>query len=171
MDIQSLASVVPVQGEAAIDGLDYIGSGSEYLTFTLGDEHYGVDILSVKEIRGWENPTLIPNSPGHVKGVINIRGTIIPIIDLRIRFGVGEAEYSPVTVVIVLTTISEGKVRMMGFVVDTVSDVLNTGKNEIKPAPPFGTSIPPDMIEGMANVGQNVVTLLSIRQLLDLEDC
>ena len=170
MDIQSLATSVPIQGEVVLEGLDFIRSGEEFLTFTLGDEHYGVDILSVKEIRGWERPTLIPNSPDYIKGVINIRGVIIPIIDLRIRFGVGEVFYSPMTVVIVLAVDAPGHHRMMGFVVDTVSDVLSAEKDEIKPAPAFGTSIAAAAIEGLVNVNDDVVTILNTEQLLTLED-
>jgi len=170
LDIQALASTIPVEGEAILEGLDFIRSGKEYLTFSLGQENYGVDILRVKEIRGWEAPTLIPNSPDYVKGVINIRGTIIPIVDLRIRFGVGKTEYLPVTVVIVLTVGSVEKSRMMGFVVDAVSDVLSAHQEEIKAAPAFGANIPTNMIEGLVNVGDSVVTLLSTDQLLDLED-
>ncbi len=170
MDIQSLASTIPAEGEVILEGLDFIRSGKEYLTFALGDEHYGVDILRVKEIRGWENPTLIPNAPEYVKGVINIRGTIIPIVDLRIRFGVGEVVYLPVTVVIVLSVGTVEKSRMMGFVVDAVSDVLSTEKENIKAAPAFGNNIPAEIIEGLVNVDDSVVTLLSTDQLLSLED-
>lgn len=170
MDIQSLATSVPVEGEVVLEGLDFIRSGEEFLTFALGDEHYGVDILSVKEIRGWESPTLIPNSPDYVRGVINIRGVIIPIIDLRIRFGVGEVFYSPMTVVIVLAVDTPERNRMMGFVVDAVSDVLSAEREDIKPAPAFGTSIATATIEGLVNVNDNVVTILSTEQLLTLED-
>ena len=170
MDIQSLVSSVPVEGEVILEGLDFVSNGEEYLTFILGDEHYGVDILKVKEIRGWENPTLIPNSPDYVKGVINIRGTIIPIVDLRIRFGVGEVNYSPSTVVIVLTVEVADRVRMMGFVVDAVSDVLNAERSQIKSAPAFGINIPSVMIEGLVNVNDTVVTILASEQLLNLEE-
>lgn len=169
MDLQALVSSVPVEGEVMLEGLDFIRSGDEYLTFTLGSEHYGVDILSVKEIRGWERPTLIPNSPDYVKGVINIRGVIVPIIDLRIRFGVGEAVYSPTTVVIVLSIESGDKSRMMGFVVDAVSDVLSVSSDDIRSAPTFGTSIPADTLAGLVNVSNNVVTILESHRLLMLE--
>lgn len=170
MDIQALAQTVPVEGVVNLEGIDFVNSGDEYLTFCLGDEHYGVDILSVKEIRGWESPTLIPNSPDYIKGVINIRGIIIPIIDLRIRFEVGDPTFSSTTVVIVLSSENEKNKCMMGFVVDAVSDVLNVEAGDIKKAPSFGGTIPSNMVEGLVNVGDNVVTVISIEQLLTLED-
>lgn len=170
LDIQQLAKTVPVEGEIDLEGIDFIDNGNEYLTFCLGDEHYGVDILSVKEIRGWEAPTLIPNSPNYVKGVINIRGVIVPIIDLRVRFGVGDVCYSPTTVVIVLAIDTPAMKCMMGFVVDAVSDVLNADAKAIKKAPAFGGNIPFDMVEGLVNVEQDVVTILVTSQLLTLED-
>ncbi len=170
MNIQGLANTIPVEGEVNLAGIDYVNNGDEYLTFCLGDEHYGVDILSVKEIRGWEVPTLIPNSPDYVKGVINIRGIIIPIIDLRIRFDIGEVTYLPTTVVIVLTVESPGINRMMGFVVDAVSDVLNAEASDIKKFPAFCGNISPEMIEGLVNVGDDVVTILTTEQLLTLKE-
>jgi purine-binding chemotaxis protein CheW len=170
VDIQELAKTVPVEGEVSLEGIDFISNGEEYLTFTLGQEHYGVDILSVNEIRGWEQPTLIPNSPDYIKGVINIRGSIIPIIDLRLRFSVGEVDYNPTTVVIILTIDTPALKCMMGFVVDTVSDVLNSKAGDIKKAPAFGGNIPSEMVEGIVNVGENVVTILVVEQLLTLEN-
>ena len=101
---------------------EYIVNGVQYLTFMLGGESYGVDILAVKEIRGWEDATLVPNSPGFVKGVVNLRGAIVPIIDLRIRFDVGEIDYLPTTVVVILSGESDsGDNRTVGFIVDAVS--------------------------------------------------
>jgi len=156
--------------EFQLEGIDFISSGNQYLTFNLGEEHYGVDILTVKEIRGWENPTCIPNSPGYVKGVVNLRGVIVPIIDLRIQFQVGTADYTPTTVVIVLTLENERVQRTMGFVVDAVSDVLNAEEEAIKKAPAFGSSVRTEYIEGLVNVGEDVVTLLNIEELLSLEE-
>lgn len=170
MDIQELAKTIPIEGEVDLEGINFVSDGDEYLTFCLGDENYGVEILTVKEIRGWETPTIIPNSPEYVKGVINIRGMIIPIIDLRIRFSVGEVSYFPTTVVIVLNLDNERMSCMMGFVVDGVSDVLNTVPGDISPAPIFGGMIPGNLVEGMVNVGENVVTLLAVEQLLTLEE-
>jgi len=169
VDIQALAQTVPVEGVVNLEGIDFVKNGDEYLTFCLGSEHYGVEILSVKEIRGWEQPTLIPNSPDYVKGVINIRGIIIPIIDLRMRFSVGEPTYNNTTVVIVLSLDNDSMNCMMGFV-DAVSDVLNVEGGDMKKAPNFGGTLPIDMVEGLVNVGENVVTIISTEQLLTLED-
>ncbi len=169
MDLQELAKTIPVEGEIVLESTGHIDNGDEYLTFCLGSEQFGFDILSVKEIRGWEQPTLIPNSPDYVKGVINIRGTIIPIIDLRIQFGVGEADYLPTTVVIVLAVEGTAKNCMMGFVVDAVSDVLTANPGDIKKAPAFGGNLPTEMVAGLVNSGSDVVTILVTEQLLTLE--
>lgn len=169
MDIQALAQQIPVEGEHSLEGIDFITNGEQYLTFMLSDEQYAVDILCVEEIRSWEKPTQIPNAPSYVKGVINMRGVIVPIIDLREKFGVGEPTYSEITVVIVLTIEGEGKPKTIGFVVDAVSDVLNAEEHEIKKAPLFGGSVPPNYIEGLINQGSGVVTLINVNQLKKIQ--
>lgn len=169
MNIQELAAEIPSEGEHSLEGIDFITSGEQYLTFLLADEQYAVDILCVEEIRSWENPTKIPNSPSYVKGVINMRGIIVPIIDLRLKFTIGEAIYTEVTVVIVLTIENEGNTRTIGFVVDAVSDVLNTEEDDIKNAPAFGGCVPQQYIAGIVNVGKNVVTLLNVDALQIIE--
>lgn len=169
MDIQDLAQEIPEEGKYSLEGIDFISSGEQYLTFTLQTEQYAVDILCVEEIRSWENPTKIPNSPHYVCGVINMRGIIVPIIDLRLQFNIGDAIYTDTTVVIVLTLESEGHSRTIGYVVDTVSDVLNIEPNEIKNAPAFGGCVPPHYIEGLINVADNVVTLLNVSSLHKIE--
>ncbi len=169
LDIQTLATDIPVQGEHTLAGLDFITDGDQYLTFMLSQEQYAVDILCVEEIRSWEIPTKIPNAPIHVKGVINMRGVIVPIIDLRLKFNLGLAKNTATTVVIVLTIDGIENSKTIGFVVDAVSDVLNAEKNEIKPALAFGSCLPQRYIEGMVNVGDNVVTLLNIQALQVLE--
>jgi len=169
MDIQMLAEEIPVEGEYSLEGIDFITSGEQYLTFLLSEEQYAVDILCVEEIRSWENPTRIPNSPSYIKGVINMRGIIVPIVDLRMKFNIGEASYCDTTVVIVLTVETEDKTRTIGFVVDAVSDVLNVEDNEIKPAPAFGGCVPPNYLSGLVNVGENVVTLLNVKALQAVE--
>lgn len=169
MNIQALAEEIPVEGEYSLEGIDFITNGEQYLTFILGNEQYAVDILCVEEIRSWERPTLIPNAPAYVKGVINMRGVIVPIIDLRLKFSIGEATYSEVTVVIVLTVEVENKSRTIGFVVDAVSDVLNAEDSDIQSAPAFGGCIPKHYVEGLVNVGDNVVTLLDVKSLQQLE--
>lgn len=169
MDIQALAKDIPVEGEYSLEGIDFITNGEQYLTFLLANEQYAVDILCVEEIRSWEQPTRIPNAPYYVKGVINMRGTIVPIIDLRLKFNVGQADYSAVTVVIVLTVETEESSRTIGFVVDAVSDVLNAEQSEIKNAPAFGGCVPQQYIEGLINTSDNVVTLLNVETLQLIE--
>jgi purine-binding chemotaxis protein CheW len=169
MDIQMLAEEVPVEGEHSLEGIDFITSGEQYLAFLLGEEQYAIDILCVEEIRSWENPTKIPNSPNYIKGAINMRGIIVPIVDLRMKFNIGVASYCETTVVIVLTVETEEKTRTIGFVVDAVSDVLNVEANEIKPAPAFGGCVPQNYLDGLVNVDENVVTLLNVKALQAVE--
>ncbi len=169
MDIQSLVDNVPVEGEYSLEGIDFITSGEQFLTFQLAQEQYGVDILCVEEIRSWEQPTIIPNSPSYIKGVINMRGIIVPIIDLRMKFSIGEAVYNETTVVVVLTVENKHITRTIGFVVDAVSDVLNAEENEILNAPVFGGCISQHYIKGLVNVGDNIVTLLNVQALQSIE--
>jgi purine-binding chemotaxis protein CheW len=169
MDIQMLAEEIPVEGEYSLEGIDFITSGEQYLAFLLADEQYAVDILCVEEIRSWESPTKIPNAPSYIKGAINMRGIIVPIVDLRMKFNIGEANYSETTVVIVLTVETTEKTRTIGFVVDAVSDVLNVEESEIKPAPAFGGCVPQSYLDGLVNVGDNVVTLLNVKALQAVE--
>ena len=111
---------------------------NQVLTFTLGEETYGVDILRVQEIRGWSPVTRIPQAPAHVLGVLNLRGSIVPIVDLRMRFNLERAEYTPLTVIIVLSVESPVGRRDFGVVVDGVSDVIDVGASDVKPAPEMG---------------------------------
>ena len=134
----------------------------EYLTFRLGDEEYGIDILKVQEIRGYENPTRIANAPHFLKGVINLRGTIVPIVDLRLRFGCDAAEYNSFTVTIVLHI---GQ-RTIGTVVDSVSDVMEISAAAIRPAPEMSSAIEAAFIRGLAQVGERMVVLLDIESML-----
>lgn len=169
MDIQSLVGEVPIEGEYALEDIGFISSGEQYLTFSLGNEQYAISILSVEEIRSWEQPTHIPNSPEFVKGVINMRGVIVPIIDLRLKFNIGKAVYCDTTVVVVLTAEHLKKSRTMGFVVDAVSDVLNVKQNDIKPALALGGRLPLHFVEGIVNVADDVVTLLDVIALQVIE--
>lgn len=142
----------------------------QFLSFTLGDEEYGVDILRVQEIRSWEPVSRIPNVPGYEKGVVNLRGAIVPIIDLRERFGLGHLEYTPLTVVVVLQIqTEEGKMRTMGVVVDSVSDVVDVDKKTIQDAPNFGTKVSTEFINGLASVNDRMVMLLDVEKLLKLD--
>ncbi|MDX2193765.1 MAG: chemotaxis protein CheW [Gemmatimonadales bacterium] len=140
---------------------------AQYLTFVLAGEEYGVDILRVQEIKGWDVPTPIPNTPDHIRGVINLRGTIVPIVDLRRRFGLPVAEYGPMTVVIVLKVHGADRQRIIGIVVDAVSDVCSVGGDELRPPPDFGGAVAVDFVRGLATVGGRMTILLDIDQLLD----
>lgn len=169
MNIQELANDIPIEGEYNLEGIDFISSGDQYLTFSLDEEQYAVDILCVEEIRSWEQPTIIPNAPNYVKGVINMRGIIVPIIDLRIKFSIGQAVYLETTVVIVLTYQDDESTRTIGFVVDAVSDVLNAEQSDIKTAPAFGGCVDQQYIDGLINSEDNVVTLLNVPALQHIE--
>jgi purine-binding chemotaxis protein CheW len=146
------------------------GSG-QFLTFVLAGEHYGVDILRVREIRGWVPVTPIPNAPSYVQGVLNLRGTIVPVFDLRMRFGLPRQEYGATTVVIVLAvTAPAGARRILGVVVDAVSDVFNVPAEEIRPAPDFGSTVRTEFIQGMASIGERLIVLLDTDRLLTIEE-
>lgn len=145
-------------------------ASGQYLTFIMDDEEYGVDILCVQEIRGWEPTTPLPNAPTHIKGVINLRGTIVPIVDLRQCFGLKAIEYSAVTVVIVLKVKTTEGSRVMGIVVDAVSDVYTLAREDMRSAPDLGSSINTDFIEGLVSVEEKMVILLNIDKLLVTEE-
>jgi purine-binding chemotaxis protein CheW len=140
--------------------------GNQFLTFRLGDEVYGVDILRVQEIKGYTAVTKIPNQPGYIKGVMNLRGTIVPIVELRTKVGMETIDYTAHTVIVVVVV--QG--RIMGFVVDSVSDVLNIGKKDIQAPPKFGTKVDVSFLQGIAQCGDSLVALLNIDQLLAGED-
>ena len=139
----------------------------EYLTFTLGEEQYGVDILKVKEIRGWETLREIHDVPDYVKGVLDFRGVIVPIVDLRVRFGVENVEYLETTVIVVLST--ENDSSMMGIVVDSVSDVLTVEQSEMKRAPSLGSKINTDYILGIVSGDEGMIMLVDSEMLIDKE--
>ena len=139
----------------------------QYLTFVMDDEEYGVDILSVQEIRGWEKTTKIPNSPTYLKGVINLRGTIVPIVDLRVKFNLDSVEYTPITVVIVLKLSFEEGDRTVGIVVDAVSDVYSISEDDIRESPDVTNSSNNSFIKGLANVNDKMVIILELDKLLD----
>lgn len=142
----------------------------QFLTFIMAGEEYGVDILTVQEIRGWESVTPIPNSPPHVKGVINLRGTIVPIIDLRLRFGLDNVSYGPMTVVVVMKVESARGKRIMGIVVDAVSDVYSLSMQEMRIAPDLGDHVNTSYIKGLVNVDSKMVILLDINELLGADN-
>jgi purine-binding chemotaxis protein CheW len=138
----------------------------EYLTFTLGSEEYGMDILKVQEIRGYDSVTHIANSPDFMKGVINLRGVIVPIIDMRIKFNLGTVVYDEFTVVIIMKVLG----RVIGMVVDGVSDVVTLSLDQIKPAPEFGSSINAEYITGIGTVNEQMLILTDIERLLGSDD-
>jgi len=139
--------------------------GNEFLTFRLGGEEYAIEILKVQEIRGWEAPTAIANTPEFIKGVINLRGTIVPIVDLRLKFK-GEAKYDEFTVVIILSVAR----RVLGIVVDAVSDVITLAPAQIRPAPEFGGSLDTRFITGLGTVGERMLILTDIERLMTSRD-
>jgi purine-binding chemotaxis protein CheW len=137
-------------------------AGGEFLTFTLGAEEYGMDILKVQEIRGYDAVTAIANTPAFIKGVINLRGIIVPIVDLRIKFNLGKIDYDQFTVVIILTL----GTRVVGVVVDSVSDVLTLTPEQIKAAPTLSTSLDTRYIIGLGTIEQRMLILVDIEKLM-----
>ena len=137
------------------------GAGSEYLAFTLGSEEYGIDILKVQEIRGYEAVTRIANAPEFIKGVINLRGIIIPVVDMRIKFKLGTPTYDQFTVVIILNIAG----RVMGMVVDSVSDVTTLTPDQVKPAPDMGSAFSTDYLIGLGTVDDRMLILVDIDRL------
>lgn len=154
----------------AAEGIKTEGEGTQFLTFILADEAYGVEILRVQEIKGWTPVTRIPNTPEYMQGVLNLRGTIVPIIDMRMRFNLEHVEYTPVTVIIVLSVKSENGERVIGLVVDSVSDVIDVDAQDIKATPDFGTSLNTEFINGLATSNDNMVMLLDVDKLLSVEE-
>ena len=134
----------------------------QFLTFNLAEEFYGVDILKVQEIKGYTNVTKIPNTPEYLKGVLNLRGTIVPIVDLRMKFGMGVTDPTPFTVVVVVNV----RNRVMGFLVDAVSDVLDLNAKDIQPPPELGNTVDITFVAGIGNSNDHLVTLLDIDRVL-----
>ncbi|BCS52677.1 chemotaxis protein CheW [Geobacter sp. SVR] len=141
-------------------------SGQEYVTFTLNDELYAFDALNVQEIIELTGVTKVPHLPSYLKGVINLRGTIIPVVDLKEKFGMQSGEYKKHTCIIV-TEFSRG---VMGLIVDTVSDILNMSPRDISAAPDFGASINTEFIAGMGKTGDNLVLVLDVDKVLSVDE-
>jgi purine-binding chemotaxis protein CheW len=138
----------------------------EALAFKLGNEEYGIKILKVQEIRGYEAVTRIASAPEHVKGVVNLRGTIVPIVDMRIKFKLGEPTYNQFTVVIILNI----QDRVVGMVVDSVSDVISLTADQIKPAPDMGGALNTDYLVGLGTVDERMIILVDIDRLISSEE-
>ena len=141
-------------------------TGREYLTFTLGDEEYGIDILMVQEIRGYETVTKIANAPEFIKGVINLRGIIVPVVDMRIKFNLENVVYNQFTVVIVLNVCG----RVIGMVVDGVSDVIELTPEQIHATPEFGSSLDTQYLIGLGTVDDRMIILVDIERLMSSQE-
>lgn len=152
-----MATVAKLAGEAV---------GQEFLVFTLGDEEYGIDILKVQEIRGYDQVTRIANTPSFIKGVTNLRGVIVPIVDLRIKFAQPDVDYNENTVVIVLNL----EHREVGIVVDGVSDVLSLRPDQIRPAPEFAVTMSTEYLTGLGSMDERMLILVDIEKLLNSEE-
>ena len=138
----------------------------EFLTFTLGAEEYGVDILKVQEIRGYDTVTRIPDTPAFIKGVINLRGTIVPVVDMRLKFKLAQADYNEFTVMIILNIAG----RVVGMVVDSVSDVMQLGPEQICPAPEFGGAVSTRFVTGIGTLDQRMLILVDIEKLMSSQE-
>jgi purine-binding chemotaxis protein CheW len=144
-------------------------AASQVLTFMIGDATYGIDIPCVQEIRGWSAVTRLPHAPADVLGVLNLRGTIVPILDLRLRFGCTDVQYTPVTVIIVVSVSSPKGPRDFGMVVDAVSDVIDIAPEDVKPAPELGAEAHSTYVRGLLAVADRMVVLLDIDLLIGRE--
>lgn len=149
-----------------ISSLAVAGVAREYLTFRLDQEEYGIDILKVQEIRGYESPTRVANAPDFIKGVVNLRGTIVPIVDMRLKFNCSKAEYNTFTVVIILNLRS----RIVGIVVDSVSDVMELPPESFRSAPDVESVIDSGSVLGLGSVGDRMLILLDIERLMAAPD-
>jgi purine-binding chemotaxis protein CheW len=138
----------------------------QYLTVNLAHEEYGIDILAVREIRGWSSVTRIPQAPEYVLGVLNLRGAIVPVIDMRLRFGLAREEYTATTVTVIITVAG----RNFGVVVDAVSDVLDIAPDKVRPVPDMGTTVDTEYLKGLTSIGERMVLLLDVDKLLQPQD-
>ena len=157
MQLAQAVQEVPTEGVLA---------NNEFLTFTLGKEEYGIDILKVQEIRGYDAVTAIANTPEFIKGVINLRGIIVPIVDMRIKFNLGNVTYDELTVVIILNVAK----RVVGMVVDGVSDVISLTPEQIKPAPQFSATMDTQYLKGLGAVEERMLILVDIEELMASSD-
>jgi len=151
-------------GERGASGGDIAG---EVLSFRIDDVEYAIDILRVQEIRGWTSVTRIPRMPDFVRGVLNLRGAVVPVIDLRLRFAMAERAYDDTTVIIIINVEQEGHKRDIGMVVDAVSDVFSYTRDELRPAPEIGTSVAQHFIGGIISREERMVIMLDIDEVLD----
>jgi purine-binding chemotaxis protein CheW len=165
-----MSASLAAETRASAQSASTTGAPREYLSFKLGAEEYGIDILKVQEIRGYEQPTRIANAPAFIKGVTNLRGVIVPIVDMRVRFGLPDVQYNTFTVVIILNIAS----RTVGMVVDSVSDVLELGGEQIKAAPEFNGAIDSGYITGLGTIktgdAERMLILMDIEKMMTSAD-
>ena len=169
-EVQTTNSNTALVAGSRRDAQQADAAGQEFLIFTLGAEEYGIDILKVQEIRGYEQPTRIANAPHFIKGVVNLRGVIVPIVDMRLRFGLPDVRYDTFTVVIILNVAG----RTVGMVVDSVSDVLELPAGTIKAAPEFNGAIDASFITGLGTVrhgeAERMLILMDIERMMTAPD-
>lgn len=160
------------QSAATLENISKNGASVEgkYLTFALGHEEFGLEILKVREIIGYMNITAVPRTPDFVKGVINLRGQVIPVVDLRMKFCMSEAEVTEQTCIIVVETQTQNRKFQTGIIVDNVSEVLDISAQNIEEAPQFGSTVSTDFILGMGKIGDSVKILLDINKVLNTEE-
>ncbi len=139
----------------------------QYLTFMLGDEEYGVNVLKVQEIKGWDSATAIPNTPEYVLGVLNLRGIVVPIVDLRVRFGLDNANFDATTVVVIVKAVDADMERTVGMVVDAISDVYDVSAEDINDAPDLGSAVTTSFITGLTTVDEKMIILLNVDLLIN----
>jgi purine-binding chemotaxis protein CheW len=157
-------------GNSVADPISVQDQNSQYLTFMLGGEEYGVNILSVQEIKSGEETTKIPKTPSYIKGVMNLRGAIVPVVDLRERFSIKAQQTRDLAVVVILNVVAEDRTRIIGAIVDDVSDVYVLADEQIKPTPDFGTAINTEFISGIATLEDHIVIVLNSNKLFSLEE-
>lgn len=159
--METIQSPSPVSRQTSA-ATQHVADAGQYLTLRLGEEEYAIDILRVQEIRSYEEPTKMVNSPSFIKGVINLRGVIVPIVDLRLKLNIAKVEYTEFTVVIILNV----RGTVVGAVVDAVSDVVTLTAQHIKPAPQFESSIDARFIVGLANLGERMLIVMNMEALM-----
>ncbi|MEY4577812.1 MAG: hypothetical protein RL701_2515 [Pseudomonadota bacterium] len=156
------------QGSAKLDGTNAANESGQLLTFIVDGEEYGVDILRVQEIRSWSTPMPIPNTPHYIKGVINIRGDVVAIADLRERLSLPKLEYGATTVIVVLRVLAAGSERVMGVIVDAMSDVTNVPQAAIKTPPLFRNSNENNLAKGIVTLDTKMITILDVDRIFDV---
>lgn len=144
-------------------------NANQFLTFNLGNEEYGIEILKVQEIRSWGPVTKIPNTPDYILGAINLRGAIIPVLDLRIRFGLASVAYTATTVIIVTRMRIQGVAKTVGLVVDAVSEVYNIDDSQLAPPPDFGVYVDTNFVSHLANIEDKMIIIMAIENLISHE--